>query len=213
MTTKTNSTVIVIGATGSGKSTFCNVMAGKRANDRLFPVGHVDSRTTTTTSNKVNWMGNDFEMNLIDTPGMQDSELEDFKHIQGMIDELKKHEKIDAFILVINAADLMAQQFDTNLITNVIVAFKLSYGIEFLQNTIVEVNRWSYSAADIVTRKRNKITEVDATKRINDAIRKGNWKIVHKYQLKNRRLNSHKKFYGKNCTYYSLLNKVPYPHH
>ena len=174
MTTKTNSTVIVIGATGSGKSTFCNVMAGKRADSRLFPVGKVDSCTTTTTSKKVNWRGDDFEMNLIDTPGMQDSELEDFKHIQGMIDELKKHDKIDAFILVINAADLMAQQFDTNLIKNVIVAFKLSYGEEFLQNTIVEVNRWSYSAADIVTRKRNKLTEVDATKRINDAIRKGN---------------------------------------
>ena len=70
-------------------------MAGKRADSRLFPVGRVGQMsTTTTTSNKVNWMGNDFEMNLIDTPGMQDSELEDFKHIQGMIVELKKHKKI-----------------------------------------------------------------------------------------------------------------------
>ena len=185
MTTKTNSTVIVIGATGSGKSTFCNVMAGKRADSRLFPVGRVGQMsTTTTTSNKVNWMGNDFEMNLIDTPGMQDSELEDFKHIQGMIDELKKHDKIDAFILVINAADLMAQQFDTNLIKNVIVAFKLSYGEEFLQNTIVEVNRWSYSAAAIAEREKNELTEEDATNKINDAIKKGNWKNVQKYHFK-----------------------------
>ena len=41
--------IVVIGSTGSGKSSFCNILAGKDADDALFPIGHdMQSKTWKT---------------------------------------------------------------------------------------------------------------------------------------------------------------------
>ncbi len=50
--------MVVIGATGTGKSTLSNVLAGRSHDDDLFPVGgSMTSCTNKTTGKKVDWRG------------------------------------------------------------------------------------------------------------------------------------------------------------
>lgn len=163
-------TVIVIGATGAGKSTFCNVISGYKPNGDKFPVGSgINSKTIRTIREDVSWKGKEFEMNLIDTPGLSDSYGDDFVNIIGMIDELKKHEAINAFVLVVEQSVIEKETFSEKF-TNMIVVFMLCYGKEFLKNTIVEVSRWSYSERNKNDRIEQKLDEKKAKKFINEKI-------------------------------------------
>jgi ABC-type transport system involved in cytochrome bd biosynthesis fused ATPase/permease subunit len=46
--------IVVIGQTGTGKSTLANVLAGKEPDDALFPAGHeMKSKTNVTTVKNV----------------------------------------------------------------------------------------------------------------------------------------------------------------
>ena len=51
--------LVVIGATGTGKSTLCNILAGrKHDDDSLFPVsGDMSSCTNKTTAKDLHWRG------------------------------------------------------------------------------------------------------------------------------------------------------------
>ena len=50
--------MVVIGCTGTGKSTLCNVLAGEEPDHDTFPVGHdMSTCTNVTTVRTVKWMG------------------------------------------------------------------------------------------------------------------------------------------------------------
>ena len=64
-------TMIVIGPTGVGKSTLCNIIAGKDPEDNsIFPISESgESCTNKTSSTKIEWRGTGgFPVTLIDTP-------------------------------------------------------------------------------------------------------------------------------------------------
>ena len=162
-------TVIVVGATGDGKSTFCNVIAGKKHNDKEFPVSRLGkSMTQETIKKEVKWRGNDFDLNLIDTPGLSDSHKRDFPNITKMIEVLKELESVDAFVLVIHGDNVNQL---SSYFRNMIVVFILCFGKEFLlQNTIVEVSNWHYDDAAERGRKINGMSEERAIRQINEEI-------------------------------------------
>ena len=69
-------TMIVIGPTGVGKSTFCNVITGRDPTDNsVFPVSDSgESVTNKTSGEEIEWRGSGgFPVTLIDTPGLSDS--------------------------------------------------------------------------------------------------------------------------------------------
>ena len=162
-------TVIVIGPTGVGKSTFCNVIAGRDPMDNsIFPVSDSgESVTNKTSSTDVEWRGNKgFPLTLIDTPGLSDSSEDDFKNISGMIKELEKHSEIHVFVLTVNGTQLTFPKYFKDMI----LIFQLCYGEQFLnKNTIIEVTNWSFNEASI---KRRDIDEETLKQRINDELKK-----------------------------------------
>lgn len=168
-------TVIVIGATAAGKSTFCNVISGYGPNGNKFPVGSgIHSKTIDTIREDVSWKGKEFRMNLIDTPGLSGLSYsyfvnDDFVNIIGMIEELKKHESINAFVLVVEQSVIEKETFSEKF-ANMIVVFMLCYGKEFLKNVIVEVSRWSYSERSKNDRKELDLNEKKVKKFINEKI-------------------------------------------
>ena len=142
-------TIVVIGPTVAGKSTFCNVLAGRHPFDQsIFQFwfeGH-----SYISSIETKWKGSGFPMTLIDTPG-----LLDLKNISDMIKELKKNTEIDVFVLTINGTQLNFPQY----IANMIQIFTACCGYQFLEkNTIIEVTNWAYDEASINSRKEHEET-------------------------------------------------------
>ena len=161
-------TMIVIGPTGVGKSTFCNVIAGKDPMDQFFPVSDSGkSCTNKTSSTEVEWRGSGgFSVTLIDTPGLSDSSEDDFKNISGMLKELKKHSEIHVFVLTVNGTQLTFSRYFKDMI----LIFQLCYGPQFLnKNTIIEVTHWPFDAANI---KRRKNDEETLKQKINEELKK-----------------------------------------
>jgi predicted GTPase len=162
-------TMIVIGPTGVGKSTFCNVIAGKDPMDQsIFPVSDSgESVTNKTSGEKIEWRGSGgFPVTLIDTPGLSDSSEDDFKNISGMLKELEKHSEIHVFVLTVNGTQLTFSRYFKDMI----LIFQLCYGPQFLnKNTIVEVTHWSFDDVNI---QRRKIDEKTLKQKINEELKK-----------------------------------------
>ena len=162
-------TMIVIGPTGVGKSTFCNVIAGKDPMDQsTFPVSDSgESVTNKTSGEEIEWRGSGgFPVTLIDTPGLSDSSEDDFKNISGMLKELEKHSEIHVFVLTVNGTQLTFSRYFKDMI----LIFQLCYGPQFLnKNTIIEVTHWSFDDANI---NRRKIDEETLKQKINEELKK-----------------------------------------
>ena len=162
-------TMIVIGPTGVGKSTFCNVISGRDPTDNsIFPVSDSgESVINKTSGTEIEWRGSEgFPVTLIDTPGLSDTSEDDFKNISGMIKELEKHSEIHVFVLTVNGTQLTFPKYFKDMI----LIFQLCYGEQFLnKNTIIEVTNWSFNEASI---RRRDIDEETLKQRINDELKK-----------------------------------------
>ena len=138
--------LVVIGATGTGKSTLCNILAGrKHDDDSLFPVsGDMSSCTNKTTAKDLHWRGirNDLPFTLVDTPGLNDpTPGKDSLNIAEMAEELKKMKHVNVFLIVFNGSN---PRFDHSLIA-MIKIFQGMFGSEFLvKNTVFEFTNWAH---------------------------------------------------------------------
>ena len=94
--------LVMIGASGTGKSTTCNSLCGSP--DKYPTSSAATSLTFKTTVCPVKWFGRDDEegLNLIDTPGLGDSEGRDAHHIENMVSELKRLKFVNGFLIVFN---------------------------------------------------------------------------------------------------------------
>jgi predicted GTPase len=97
--------VVVIGSTGTGKSSLCNILCGHPTGQRFMVWEKADSCTNITTKHIEKWFGTGSEFVLIDTPGLGDSKGRDSVHIAEMVDKLKETDYINAFIIVFNGAN------------------------------------------------------------------------------------------------------------
>jgi len=147
--------IVVIGSTGSGKSSLCNVIAGKDTQDSLFPVGHdMSSKTWQTTVASVKWRGdvNDMDIDIIDTPGMDDpaGPDKDAKNIKEMVKKLKDLGTVNLFFVVFNGA---RPRLDRTL-TELLKIFQTVFGKDFLTSTIFGFSQWAYHPRAIKNRQK-----------------------------------------------------------
>merc|ERR1719282_807474 len=79
--------MVILGQTGTGKSTLANVLLGEDVNCQncTFPVcTGMDSCTKETKYAKGKWLGKGSSFTVVDTPGFGDSNNDD----NGLIDEM-----------------------------------------------------------------------------------------------------------------------------
>ena len=80
MNANKRTTILLLGVTGNGKSTLGNVLLGKK----VFKVGNnIDSCTSQTQIESS--IVNGTQINIIDTPGFDDSNGNDIGNIEKMI--------------------------------------------------------------------------------------------------------------------------------
>ena len=97
--------VLVIGPTGAGKSQFCNFVQRDTTNtiNEVF-----DSLKSGTKSPKSNiFTRNDTKFDFIDSAGSSDSDDDDIKNLNLLIDFLKKKESIDYISLLLKFGERM----------------------------------------------------------------------------------------------------------
>jgi len=152
--------VVILGATGVGKSTLANVLLGlspesqeEGCADCLFPACVGGKSCTNTTNFGVGrWLGNESGslFTIIDTPGFGDSENNDDQLITEMVEALKDNiGETNLFLLSFNAED---PRFDSKL-QQMIRELEALFGRHFWDNTALEFTHWAYD--NVSVNKRN----------------------------------------------------------
>ena len=144
--------VLVIGQTGTGKSTFCNFLTGHSKEDEFFATGsneNEDSVTTALKLKKGKWRGRKEEKNftIIDTPGLGDTrgKKHDKENMQKLVEELREVDHINAIVHVVKGTDNRnVKHLQDNL-----KIFKFIFGKHrMISNFINEVTFWAHYDKD-----------------------------------------------------------------
>ena len=139
--------VVVIGVTGTGKSTFCNYLSGySEEHSSGYKSGTpVDGSSVTKTpiAKKVQWLGTGEEFFLIDTPGLGDpsgtaADREQFKEVIRFLKNEVKH--INVLIHVVKGTDTR----DLKHLKQNLRILKFMFGDSLKDNLVNEVTFWSH---------------------------------------------------------------------
>ena len=154
-------TVLVLGKTGTGKSSLCNVFAGKMAGSTKisggFPVSAAqDSCTQETTAGDFSFYGNILRpVTLIDTPGFDDPKKHhDATIISGLVDKLKGMKEVHQILIAVNGTN---PRLDGSM-KAMIDIFQRMFTKDIWENIGIVFTKLSMDKSSI--RKRNKNWEV-----------------------------------------------------
>lgn len=156
--------IVILGATGVGKSSLANVLLGrdKNFNGRGYSNGcfkvasGLDSITKATCAETGYWMGNSGDpmagprFTVIDTPGFGDKLLEEERTIESLVQTLRDEIKyIHVFVIAFKQTDNRM----TNALRSMIGLFEKMFGDGFWNNAILEATHWGHG--EEATRRRN----------------------------------------------------------
>ena len=152
--------IVILGATGAGKSSLANVLLGRDKNyegesfeNGCFKVSTgLDSITKDTCADVGYWMGdkNNSMVTVVDTPGFGDRLVEEEKTIENLVTTLRDEIKsVHVFIIPFKQNDNRM----TNSLRSMISLFEKMFGYQFWDNAILEATHWNHG--EDATRIRN----------------------------------------------------------
>ena len=153
-------TILLLGVTGNGKSTLGNVLLGKE----VFKVGDdIDSCTNQTQLESS--IVNGTQINIIDTPGFDDSNGNDIGNIEKMINFLKRYEKgINLVVITQPANQKKFKMSDNILMKQIYKMFGTSKFFEHVCVVYTNCNKNQFNS----TKKQNLL---NMTERIRDELK------------------------------------------
>lgn len=154
--------IVVLGATGVGKSSLANILMGRDKNykgmgfeDGCFKVLGLNnmgqSVTKRTCEDQGPWLGNYSRprFTVIDTPGFGNDLIEEERTIESMVNILKDEIKyIHAFVIAFKQQDNRM----TASLRSMIGLFQKMFGDHFWENAILEATHWNYHEHSIQMR-------------------------------------------------------------
>ena len=159
--------LIVLGATGTGKSSIANVLLGESPDCQncTFPVcSGPDSCTKETSYAEGCWVGEGSEFTIVDTPGFGDSDNDDNNLINEMVEALKNVVKTaNGFLLLFNG---QSERFDSKA-QQMIREMEALFGPGFWEHVILGVSFWHYDLNSIMGRNNSGKTESWWTDQMN----------------------------------------------
>ncbi|TRY78665.1 hypothetical protein TCAL_14414 [Tigriopus californicus] len=149
-----NPRIIIIGATGVGKSSLANVLLGRDKNfdgdndiHNCFTVmgltNHQSSVTKKTCPDTGYWLGNtnNSKVTIIDTPGFGNDLLEEEQTINDLVTVLKDDIKyVHAFVIAFKQQDNRMSA----ALRSMISLFQKMFGDHFWSNVILEATHWNF---------------------------------------------------------------------
>jgi len=151
--------IVILGATGVGKSSLANVLLGRDKNyhggshsNGCFKVqSKLDPVTKETCADRGYYLGNTsyFEFTVIDTPGFGDDLIKEEKTIEGLVNVLKNEIKyIHLFVIAFKQQDNRM----TYALRSMLSLFQKMFGRHFWENAVLEATHWHYNE-DAVARR------------------------------------------------------------
>jgi len=141
--------IVVVGATGTGKSSLANALLGcdPRHNDCMFNVcPELESCTKETTYGTGKWLGTGQNFTVVDTPGFGDSNNDDEALIEEMMNILANvvvH--ADTLVLLFNG---METRFDAGL-QSMLKRMTQIFGVDWWNYVVIGVSFWAYDQDSI----------------------------------------------------------------
>ena len=149
--------MLIIGKTGTGKSSLCNTICGYNHDTDIFPVSAEAASCTQRTKFADVFFNKDPAMpiSLIDTIGFDDPDKDnDAKIIAELVDKLKYHcDHVNLFIIAVNGQN---PRLDSSLI-GMIKIFEGMFGQEFWKQVVVVFTRMPMDAKTV--KKRHNTTK------------------------------------------------------
>jgi hypothetical protein len=156
-------TLLIIGETGSGKSSLCNRIAGHEANSSIFPVsGGARSCTQSTVFGNIKYGGDSEKyVSLIDTIGFNDPNSDtDVKIIAELVSKLKNMcEYVNLFGIAVEGQN---PRLAGSLIA-MIKIFEEMFGDDFWKHCLITFTRMRMDESSVKRREKERSREVNKT--------------------------------------------------
>jgi len=139
--------IVILGPTGAGKSSLANAFLGcdprAPSGDCLFEVCNgLDSCTKETSYGTGPWLGNGPNFTIVDTPGFGDSDNDDEKLIEEMMDVLANTvDHADTLLLLLDGREV---RFTAGLQT-MLKRMTVMFGQNWWDYVVIGVSFWAYS--------------------------------------------------------------------
>merc|ERR1719239_1068988 len=144
-----NPRIVIVGATGAGKSSLANAFLGcdPRHNDCMFNVcPGQDSCTKETTYGTGQWLGTGQNFTVVDTPGFGDSDNDDEALIEEMMNILANVvDHADTILLLFNGK---LPRFDASL-QSMLKRMTQIFGVDWWNYVVIGVSFWAYDQDSI----------------------------------------------------------------